>query len=83
MKNKMALLALATTAWLATTANTPGPRSIENPFIESANTMTLDIAKVELSDTATVLYTDPYFRPHTGSKSVQSLTCKPTARNMP
>lgn len=64
MKNKMTLLALAATAWLATTANTPGPRSIENPFIESANTMTLDIAKVELSDTATVLYTDAYFRPH-------------------
>ena len=26
--------------------------------------MTLDISKVELSDTATVLYTDAYFRPH-------------------
>lgn len=64
MKNKMALLALAATAWLGTTANTPVPRSVENPFIESANTMTLDIAKVELSDTATVLYTDAYFRPH-------------------
>ena len=60
----MALLALAATAWLGTTANTPVPRSVENPFIESANTMTLDIAKVELSDTATVLYTDAYFRPH-------------------
>ena len=64
MKNKMTLLALAATAWLATAANTPVPRSVENPFIESANTMTLDIAKVELSDTATVLYTDAYFRPH-------------------
>lgn len=64
MKKKMALLALAATAWLGTTANTPVPRSVENPFIESANTMTLDIAKVELSDTATVLYTDAYFRPH-------------------
>lgn len=64
MKTKMILLALAATAWLATAANTPVPRSVENPFIESANTMTLDIAKVELSDTATVLYTDAYFRPH-------------------
>ena len=64
MKNKMSLLALAATAWLGTTANTPVPRSVENPFIESANTMTLDISKVELSDTATVLYTDAYFRPH-------------------
>lgn len=64
MKNKMVLLALAATAWLGTAANTPVSRSVENPFIESANTMTLDIAKVELSDTATVLYTDAYFRPH-------------------
>lgn len=64
MKKKMALLALAATAWLATTANTPVTRSVENPFIESTNTMTLDISKVELSDTATVLYTDAYFRPH-------------------
>ena len=34
MKNKIALLALAATAWLATTANTPVTRSVENPFIE-------------------------------------------------
>ena len=61
MKKKMALLALAATAWLGTTANTPVTRSVENPFIESTNTMTLDISKVELSDTATVLYTDAYF----------------------
>ena len=54
MKKKMALLALAATAWLGTTANTPVTRSVENPFIESTNTMTLDISKVELSDTATV-----------------------------
>ena len=58
MKNKMTLLVLAATAWLSTAANTPVPRSVENPFIESANTMTIDISKVELSDTATVLYTD-------------------------
>lgn len=48
MKKKMALLALAATAWLGTTANTPVTRSVENPFIESTNTMTLDISKVEL-----------------------------------
>ena len=44
MKKKMALLALAATAWLGTTANTPVTRSVENPFIESTNTMTLDIS---------------------------------------
>lgn len=39
-------------------------KTIEHPFIEAANTMSLDIAKVELSDTATVLHTDAYYRPH-------------------
>ena len=39
-------------------------KAVEYPFIESANTMTLDIAKVELTDTATILHTDAYFRPH-------------------
>ena len=29
-----------------------GPKVVENPLIESANSMTLDIAKVELTDTA-------------------------------
>ena len=41
-----------------------GPKVVENPLIESANSMTLDIAKVELTDTATVLHVDAYFRPH-------------------
>lgn len=76
----MTLLVLAATAWLSTAANTPVPRSVENPFIESANTMTIDISKVELSDTATVLYTDAYFRPHYWIKSVPNLTCKSTAK---
>ncbi len=30
----------------------------------AANTMTLDFPKIELSDTATVLHVDAYFRPH-------------------
>ena len=37
------------------------PKVVENPLIESANSMTLDIAKVELTDTATVLHVDAYF----------------------
>ena len=41
-----------------------GSKVVENPLIESANSMTLDIAKVELTDTATVLHVDAYFRPH-------------------
>lgn len=49
---------------LMATACTQPDKTVEYPFIEMANTMTLDIAKVELSDTATVLHTDAYFQPH-------------------
>lgn len=49
---------------LLSAACTPSERVIDYPFIEAANTMTLDIAKVELSDTATILHTDAYFTPH-------------------
>lgn len=41
-----------------------GPKTVENPLIESSNSMTLDVSKVELTDTATVLHVDAYFRPH-------------------
>ena len=41
----------------------PTHRVVENPLIETANTRTLDIVKVELSDTATVLHVEAYFRP--------------------
>lgn len=43
---------------------TPANRVVENPLIGAANTMTLDFPKIELSDTATVLHVDAYFRPH-------------------
>lgn len=33
-------------------------------MIETANTNALDIAKVELTDSATILHTDAYYRPH-------------------
>ena len=45
-------------------ACTSGPRTVENPLIETANTMTLDISRVELTDTATILTVDAYFNPH-------------------
>lgn len=41
-----------------------GPRVVENPLIETSNTMTLDITRVELTDTATILQVDAYFTPH-------------------
>lgn len=62
MKFKQILPAAA--AALLSAACTPSERAIDYPFIETANTTTLDIAKVELSDTATILRTDAYFTPH-------------------
>lgn len=43
---------------------TPANRVVENPLVGAANSMTLDIPRIELSDTATVLHVDAYFRPH-------------------
>lgn len=37
---------------------------VDNPLIESANTMSLDIARVELTDTATVLHVNAFYIPH-------------------
>ena len=48
---------------LAFAACQSGPRTVENPLIETSNTMTLDITKVELTDTATILQVDAYFQP--------------------
>jgi len=42
---------------------TPQNRTVKDPFIEAANTETLDIAEVCLSDTATVLRMEAYYRP--------------------
>lgn len=82
MCNKITYLMATAAVWLAT-ACTQRDKCVENPLIEASNTMTLDISKVELSDTATVLYTDAYFRPHYWIKSAPNPTCWPTARNMP
>lgn len=62
MHNKIAFLTAAVALWLAASC-TQRDKCVENPLIESANTMTLDISKVCLSDTATVLHTDAYFHP--------------------
>ena len=63
MHSKITFLMAAAAMWL-TASCTQRYKCVENPLIESANTMTLDISKVELSDTATVLHTDAYFQPH-------------------
>lgn len=61
MKKLLISGAMAVGAVLASC--TPTNRVVENPLIGAANTMTLDIPKIELSDTATVLHIDAYFLP--------------------
>lgn len=49
---------------ILTLSCTPGTRTVENPLIDTANTFTLDISKVEISDSATVLYINADYIPH-------------------
>lgn len=63
MNHNLSWLAAVTMAMLLA-ACTQRNKCVDNPLIESSNTMTLDITRVELSDTATVLHTDAYYRPN-------------------
>lgn len=62
MNHNLSWLAAVAMAMLLA-ACTQRNKCVDNPLIESSNTMTLDITRVELSDTATVLHTDAYYRP--------------------
>lgn len=42
---------------------TPSQREIDNPLIEAANSMTMDISRVEMTDTATIINVDLYGYP--------------------
>lgn len=55
-------------------ACTGGPRTVENPLIETASTTMLDVSRVELTDTATILTVDAYYNPHQWIK-IDSRTC--------
>lgn len=63
MNHKFVFSLFAFVASLLTSCSQPD-KVVEYPMIESANTMTLDFSKVELTDTATILYTDAFYRPH-------------------
>lgn len=63
MNHKSVFLWFTVAASLLASCSQPD-KVVEYPMIESANTMTLDFSKVELTDTATILYTDAYYRPH-------------------
>ncbi len=62
MCKKSAFLTVAVVLWCFT-ACVQRNKSVEYPLIESANTMTLDISKIEQTDTATVLYVEANSRP--------------------
>lgn len=49
---------------LLSSCSPSGPRTIDNPWINFANTSTIDINKVELTDSATVLTVKATFIPH-------------------
>lgn len=61
--------------WLASCG--PNNKTVEYPLIETANTNALDIAKVELTDSATILHTDAYYRPTIGFAFLRNRICKP------
>ena len=63
MKEIKALRLLPLLTLLAA-ACAPQEKTVDYPLIETANTTTIDIARVELTDSATVLYTDATFTPH-------------------
>lgn len=61
-------------AWLASCG--PNNKTVEYPLIETANTNALDIAKVELTDSATILHTDITV-PTIGFAFLRNRICKP------
>ena len=62
MKNNHFLLSAAILC--AATGFAAPPRVVQNPIINYANTATLDITSVELTDTATILHVNAYYFPH-------------------
>lgn len=59
----MAAAVLAAVLMLA--ACTPKSRSVDYPLIDQANTPTLDISRVELTDSVTTVYMNAFAEPHT------------------
>ncbi len=41
-----------------------GEKVVENPYVETCNTTTIDISRIELTDSATVLHVDAYYVPN-------------------
>ncbi len=67
MNFRRILIALAVSAGVVAGVASCGSRSgkvIENPEWQAANTRIFDITRITLTDTATVVAVDAYFRPH-------------------
>ncbi len=60
-RSKVQLLPLLT---LLAAACAPQEKAVDYPLIEATNTKIIDIARVELTDSATVLHADATFTPH-------------------
>lgn len=60
---KLSILAIAAIALLAG-CGTPSPRTVEYPLIGQVSTNTIDISRVELADSATILTVDARYQPH-------------------
>lgn len=56
-------LVTATATALAIASCTPGPRTVENPIVNYANTATIDISAVEMNDSNTILHISANYRP--------------------
>ena len=62
MKRNLFLLILAAT--MLVVSCTPEVKIIENPMIQASNTETIDITRVEITDSATYVNVEAYFHPH-------------------
>lgn len=61
--NYRSFLIPAIVSAFAASSCTEGNRTAENPLIEASNTMTIDISRVELTDSSTIVDVDAYFIP--------------------
>lgn len=61
---KTILFPAALLAAIVLAACSGNPRSVQNPLIASANTRTIDIVGIDLTDTLTTLHVEAYQRPH-------------------
>lgn len=63
MKPRLYLAATILAAAVAIASCAPSQREIDNPLIEAANSMTMDISRVVMTDTATIINVDLYGYP--------------------